>query len=127
MNPHGVCYLAVNKGVPANWGVYRKGGFIHQFTSTMATEVTDGSSATEEINRRHRHRGGAPGGRVPPTADQLLERWADGEVTLSLARKRPGNPEPDDVAPPRGIVPVAVRGTEEPRSVEPGTAPQDAL
>jgi len=49
------------------------------------------------------------------------------EVTLSLARKRPGNPEPDDVAPPRGIVPVAVRGTEEPRSVEPGTAPQEAL
>ena len=29
----------------------------------------------------------------------LLERWADGEVTLSLARKRPGNPEPAEVVP----------------------------
>ena len=56
----------------------------------------------------------------------LLERWADGEVTLSLARKRPGNPEPAAAEPIRGIVPAAVRGTEVPRTVVPGTAPQDA-
>ena len=37
------------------------------------------------------------------------------EVTLSLLRKRPGNPEPDEVAPNCGIVPVAARGTEVPR------------
>ena len=49
------------------------------------------------------------------------------EVTLSLARKRPGNPEPVEVVPKRGIVPVAERGTEEPRTAVPGTAPQDAL
>ncbi len=49
------------------------------------------------------------------------------EVTLSLARKRPGYPEPDVVVPIRGIEPEADRGTEEPRIVVPGTAPQDAL
>ena len=49
------------------------------------------------------------------------------EVTLSLARKRPGNPEPDDAAPFRGKVPEAVRGTEVPRNEVPGTAPQAAL
>ena len=57
----------------------------------------------------------------------LLERWADGEVTLSLARKRPGNPEPAEADPSRGIAPDADRGTEDPRYGVPGTAPQDAL
>ena len=48
------------------------------------------------------------------------------EVTLSLLRKRPGNPEPDVDVPIRGIVPVAGRGTEGLRIVVPGTALQDA-
>ena len=50
------------------------------------------------------------------------------EVTLSLLRKRPGNPEPAAEPRFRGIVPVAARGTEAPvRGAVPGTAPQDAL
>ena len=56
----------------------------------------------------------------------LLKRWADEEVTLSLARKRPGNPEPDDVVPFRGIVPAADGGTEAVRWDVIGTAPEDA-
>ena len=49
------------------------------------------------------------------------------EITLSLLRKRPGNPEPVEAVTSRGIVPEADRGTEIPRIVEYGTAPQDAL
>ena len=41
-------------------------------------------------------------------------------------RECPGNPKPDEVAPTRGIAPVAVRGTEVPRKVDLGTAPQHA-
>ena len=44
------------------------------------------------------------------------------EVTLSLLRKRPGNPEPVEAVTSRGIVPEADRGTEIPRIVEYGTA-----
>ena len=50
------------------------------------------------------------------------------EKTLSLLRKRPGNPEPEDVVLSRGMNTVAARGTEVlHRSVAPGTAPHDTL
>ena len=48
------------------------------------------------------------------------------EVILLLLRKYPGGPDPEDVEPSVGIVPDAVRRTEDPRPVVHGTAPQYA-
>ena len=48
------------------------------------------------------------------------------EVTLLLLRKYPGGPDAEDVEPSVGIVPDAVRRTEDPRPVVHGTAPQYA-
>ena len=81
------------------------------------------SLPTRQAHPSRNQKGGNPSLGSPHRGKEV-KTW---EVTLSLLRKRPGNPEPEVVVPLRGIDPAAVRGTEVPRKVDPGTAPQDAL